>query len=265
VKLIGLVIALSCALSIIEARDQRRTIMYRKVVAAAAVVIAGTAASFTPWASSSSGTAYEPTLSPADFSTKVDNAYFPLPVGRKLVYRGTKDARTQLDVVTVTNRTKKVAEGITGRVVTDVATHAGRLLEQTEDWYAQDKKGNVWYVGEKTAAYGPNGKVDTSGSWEAGVKDAEPGIVMEATPRIPDAYRQEYLAGDAEDTAWIVQRDGSIKVPYRTFRNALVSLEAARIEPGAFDEKVYAPGIGIVYERALTGRPEIAKLVNVTG
>ena len=239
--------------------------MHWKVIAAVAIAaIAGTVASFT-LASSGSGSGYEPVLDPANFSTVIDNPYFPLPVGRKLVYRGIKDGQTQTDVVTVTNRTKTVAEGITARVVSDVATHNGRLLEKTEDWYAQDKRGNVWYVGEKTAAYGPNGNVDTSGSWEAGAHDAEPGIVMEADPQIPDAYRQEYLAGEAEDTAWIVQRGGSINVPYGRLKNVLVSLEAARIEPGAYDKKVYAPGIGIVYEKSLTGEPETAALVSVTG
>jgi hypothetical protein len=231
----------------------------------AAGAIAAAVVVWAPWASSSAGSAYEPVLDPADFGTVIDNAYFPLPVGRTLVYRGVKDGQSQVDRVTVTNRTKVVAEGITARVVTDVATHEGKLLEKTSDWYAQDDRGNVWYLGEDTAAYLPNGKVDTSGSWEAGVHDAEPGMVMEADPQIPDAYRQEFLNGEAEDTAWTVDRGGSISVPAGTFKNTLTSLEATRLEPGAYDQKVYAPGIGIVLEQALTGPTENAKLVSVTG
>jgi hypothetical protein len=148
--------------------------------------------------------------------------------------------------------------------VSDVATHGGTVLEKTSDYYAQDKQGNVWYVGEDTAAY-DNGKVDTSGSWEAGVHDGEPGIVMEADPQIPDAYRQEYLAKEAEDTAWVVDRGGSITVPYGKVKNVLTTLEATRLEPGAYDLKQYAPGIGIVRENAITGDPETAELVSVTG
>jgi hypothetical protein len=240
--------------------------MRKLVIAGLAVAAIATGlAAWAPWASSSAGPAYEPALDPADFSTVIDNPYFPLPVGRTLVYRGIKDGQTQVDRVTVTNQTKVVAEGITARVVTDVATHDGNLLEKTADWYAQDDRGNVWYVGEDTAAYLRNGKVDTSGSWEAGVHDAEPGLIMEADPQIPDAYRQEFLSGQAEDTAWIVDRGGSVTVPAGTFKNALTSLEATRVEPGAYDEKVYAPGIGIVLERALTGATESAKLVDVTG
>src|SRR5712691_10058526 len=151
----------------------------RKLLAAlAAVAIAGTLVIWAPWASSAesgSGSTYEPVLDPANFTTTIDNPYFPLPVGRTLVYQGIKDGQTQEDRVTVTDQTKLVAEGITARVVTDVATHNGTLLEKTADWYAQDRQGNVWYVGEDTAHYLANGKIDTSGSWEAGVHDAEPG------------------------------------------------------------------------------------------
>jgi hypothetical protein len=241
----------------------------RKLSAAlAALAVGATAvAVWAPWASSAPGPkgGYEPRLNPAQFTTKIDNPYFPLPVGRVLVYKGIKDSQTQIDRVTVTNRTKTVAEGITARVVTDVATHNGKLLEKTSDWYAQDKDGNVWYVGEDTKAYLPNGEVDTSGSWEAGVNDAEPGLIMEAHPRIPDAYRQEFLRGEAEDTAWVVGRGGSITVPYGTLHNILATLEATRIEPGAYDQKIYAPDLGIVFEKALTGEPELAKLVSVSG
>jgi len=239
--------------------------MRRTMLAATAVAtVGGALAVWAPWASSA-GSGYEPVLDPANFTTTIDNPYFPLPVGRTWVYRGTKDGQTQEDRVTVTNQTKLVAEGITARVVTDVATHDGTLLEKTADWYAQDGQGNVWYLGEDTAAYLPNGKVDTSGSWEAGVHDAEPGRVMEADPQIPDAYRQEFLSNQAEDTAWVVDRGGSITVPDGTFKNALTTLEATRVEPGAYDRKVYAPGIGIVREEALTGPPEFAELVSVSG
>ena len=90
-------------------------------------------------------------------------------------------------------------------------------------------------------------------------------MVMEANPQIPDAYRQEFLSNQAEDTAWVVERGGSVTVPYGTLKNALTTLEATRLEPGAYDQKIYAPGIGIVREQALTGAPEFAELVSVSG
>ena len=237
----------------------------RRLAAFAAAAHVATIAALVPLGTSAaSNSGYEPVLDPANFVAVISNPYYPLPIGRTLVYEGIKDGQTQLDTVTVTNETK-VIEGITATVVSDVATHSGTLLEKTFDWFAQDKQGNVWYLGEDTTAYLPNGKTDTSGSWEAGVHDAEPGIVMEANPQIPDAYRQEYLAGQAEDTAWVVQLGGTVSVPYGTLRNTLTTLEATRIEPGLYDQKVYAPGIGLVVEQALSGPTEYAKLVRVTG
>jgi len=240
--------------------------MSRKLLTLLAVaVVSGTIAGGA-WFSNAraSSSDYEPVLDPANFVAVIDNPYFPLPVGRTLVYEGIKDGQTQIDTVTVTNQTK-VIEGITATVVSDIATHDGAILEKTFDWFAQDKQGNVWYLGEDTTAFLPNGKTDTSGSWEAGVHDAEPGIVMEAHPQIPDAYRQEFLAGEAEDTAWVVELGGTVTVPYGKLRNTLTTLEATRIEPGLYDQKIYAPSFGMVLEQALTGPTEIAKLVSVTG
>jgi len=237
---------------------------------ALAALVGTTAVLWAPWASSAPsgtsacGTTYAPVLDPAHFVSVIDNPYFPLPVGRKLVYTGTKDGQSQTDTVTVTDQTKVIL-GITTRVVHDVATHDGTVLEKTFDYYAQDDLGNVWYLGEDTTHFLPNGKADTSGSFIAGVGGAQPGIIMEANPQIPDAYRQECFAGEAEDTAWVVATRGSTKVAYGDLHHVLTSLESTRVEPGAYDEKIYGLGIGIVRERALTGTSEFAQLVSVSG
>ncbi|MGZ4147107.1 MAG: hypothetical protein ACXVPL_05320 [Actinomycetota bacterium] len=208
---------------------------------------------------------YQPQVpTPDHFVQTIDNTYFPLPVGRTLVYRGIKDGQSQIDRVTVTSKTK-VIEGITATTVSDVATHRGSLLEKTKDWYAQDDQGNVWYLGEDTRAFLPNGRVDRSGSWESGVGGAKPGIIMEADPQAPDAYRQECLAGEAEDMAWVVKRGGSVDVPYGTVHHALWTLEFTPIEPAVVDRKVYGPGVGIVLEVSMSGGHEVAKLVRVRG
>jgi len=241
--------------------------MARKVLSlCTAAVVAGAITASVPWtaAGASARSGYEPVLNPADFVKVIDNPYYPLPVGRTWIYRGVKDGKSQVDRVHVTPRTK-VLEGITATSVTDVARHRGKLLEKTTDWFAQDKRGNVWYLGEKTAQYLPHGKIDRSGSWRAGLHDAEPGIIMKANPRVPDAYRQEYLVGSAEDTAWIVARGGSFTIPFGTVHHVLTSLEFTRLEPGVIDQKIYAPGIGIVREAAVRGPAEVANLVSVSG
>src|SRR5215212_1208623 len=108
-------------------------------------------------------TAYAPHINPADFTTTIDNKYFPLAPGTTFIYQGkTKDA-TEGDVVTVTSDTKRIM-GVECVVVDDKVTEDGKLTEQTYDWYAQDKEGNVWYFGEDSKEY-EDGKVSTEGSW----------------------------------------------------------------------------------------------------
>jgi hypothetical protein len=242
--------------------------MFRKLLTGSAGAALAVAAIAALWASSATASARTATIAPVfdpnNFVAVVDNPYYPLPVGRTLVYSGIKDGQTQRDTVTVTNQ-QKVILGVSATVVSDIADHNGAILERTSDWYAQDKQGNVWYLGEDTVHFLAHGKADTSGSWEAGVNGAVPGIIMEADPQIPDAYRQELLAGEAEDTAWIVDRGTTIRVPYGRLTNVLTTLEATRLEPGAYDQKVYGPGIGIVLEQSLSGDPEYAKLESVTG
>jgi hypothetical protein len=109
--------------------------------------------------------AYDPRIpSAVHFSKTIENPYFPLPVGRTFVYRGVENGKKELDRMVVTHRTKKIA-GITATVVSDnVYEPPPKLLEKTFDYYAQDDKGKVWYLGEDTKEFLGGGIVDTSGS-----------------------------------------------------------------------------------------------------
>ncbi len=120
------------------------------------------------------------TLDPAEFSADIDHPYWPMTPGARWVYRETDgEGGEQRVVVTVTDQTRTVA-GIEARVVHDVVTEDGELVEDTYDWYAQDDQGNVWYLGEDTKEY-ENGEVTTTaGSWEAGVDGAQAGILLPA-------------------------------------------------------------------------------------
>jgi hypothetical protein len=209
---------------------------------------------------------YDPQIPPpSQFSKTIDNPFFPLPAGRTLLYRGVEDGKRELDRMHVTSRTKKI-EGITAAVVTDdVYEPIGKLAEKTFDYYAQDDRGNVWYLGEDTREFLSGGKVDTSGSWLAGRNGAKPGLIMEAVPRVSDGYRQECRSGEAEDLAWVVGRDGSKTVPYGTFHHVLRSLEFSPLEPAIVDPKLYGRGVGAIAERQLSGGHETLALVHVTG
>ena len=120
-------------------------------------------------------------LDPADFTTEIDNPYWPMTPGNRWIYRETdSEGAIQRVEVTVTDRTKQIANGVEARVVHDLVTERGQPVEDTYDWYAQDSEDNLWYMGEDTKEF-KNGKVaSTAGSWEAGVDGAQPGIAFPA-------------------------------------------------------------------------------------
>jgi hypothetical protein len=226
----------------------RRITVLSAIIGSMIVLVAGCGAPANEAAGSSSKSgndkaseAYSPNIDPANFVNGIDNKYFPLDPGTTFVYEG----NAQRDEMAVTSDTKKIM-GVECVVVDDRGWENGKLIEQTYDWYAQDKKGNVWYFGEDTKEY-ENGKVvSTKGSWEGGVDGAKPGIIMQADPKVGQSYRQEYYVGKAEDMAKVVSLNESATVPYGSFDHVLVTKEFTPLEPGYVEHKYYAPGIGQV-------------------
>jgi hypothetical protein len=191
-------------------------------------------------------------LDPADFTTNIDNPYWPIRPGSHWVYREVENGETQRVDVTVTNQTKML-DGIEARVVHDRVSRNGETLEDTYDWYAQDSHGNLWYLGEDTAEY-ENGKLKTKeGTWAAGVNGAEPGVVVPASPRQGMRYREEYYAGHAEDGAEVLSVNSQVQVPFGRFRNALLTRNFSTIEPTVEEMKLYAKGVGPVMELLVSG------------
>jgi len=123
---------------------------------------------------------YNPIIDSADFVTEIDNLYFPLKPGTTFIYRGETEEGVQRNEVVVTNQTKTILGVLTTVVWDRVWDEDDELVEETYDWYAQDKDGNVWYFGEDSKEYESGVVVSTAGSWEAGVDGAKPGIIMEA-------------------------------------------------------------------------------------
>jgi hypothetical protein len=169
---------------------------------------------------------------PADFTTKITNPYWPMKPGNRWVYRETDSEGTkQRVVVTVTDRTKEIANGVTARVVRDRVTEKGVPVEVTDDWYAQDKAGTIWYLGEATTEYEDGEPVSTSGSFEAGVDGAQAGVIMPAHPRPGLRYRQEYYKGEAEDKGRIVSLREKAEVPAGYFKRVLMTRDTNPLEP----------------------------------
>jgi hypothetical protein len=209
------------------------------------------------------GKSYHPKIDRKGFSPHVTNPWFPLVVGRTLVYTGVKDGKRALNIVYTTPHTKRI-DGVQTRVIEDRLYLDNVLEERTRDYYAQDRCGNVWYFGEDTAELDAHGKVtSTEGSFHAGVKGAQPGVFMQARPRIGRWFRQEWAAGHAEDRFKVLSLKSKITVPFGTFRNAMQSEERTDLEPGVVDNKYYVRGVGEVFEGAVKGPQEVLKLVEI--
>lgn len=236
----------------------------RRTMAAAIglTVVAGAGVVAVTATSGSAGTGPSPDFSTANFHNPTTNRFFPLAPGLVLRYQGSEDGVHYREVVRVTKLTKTI-QGVKATVIHDVLRRAdGTLAEKTTDWYAADHAGNVWYLGENTATYRPNGTVESrEGSWQAGVAGGVPGIIMPANPSVTDAYRQEFRKGHAEDQAWIVQAGLTVRVPHKKLSHVIRSFEWTRLEPDVISMKLYAPGLGIVKERDVAGGNERFVLV----
>jgi hypothetical protein len=205
-------------------------------------------------------TSYAPQIDPSNFQATVDNPYYPLVPGT--TYRYLEDDRgdTGENVITVTHDTKTIM-GVPCLVVHDVVMKHGRVAEDTYDWLAQDKNGNVWYFGEATKEISAGGAVSTKGSWEAGINGAQPGIIMPAQPKPGEPYRQEYALGEAEDMGQIVGLGETVTVPAGTYTDCVKTKEWSLLEAGT-ENKWYAKGIGFVRSQSTAG--EVVTLVSVT-
>ena len=204
-------------------------------------------------------------LDPAKFTTRIDNPYWPMKVGSRWVYRETdSEGAVQRVEVTVTNRTTKVANGVTARVVHDVVTEKGVPVEVTDDWYAQDEDGNVWYLGEATTEYDDGKPKSTAGSFEAGRDGAQAGVIMPADPKPGLSYRQEYYAGEAEDQARIVSLREQAEVPFGHFTGVLMTRDVNPLEPKVLELKFYGRDVGPVLAIGVSGGSDREELVRYT-
>jgi len=202
-----------------------------------------------------------PAVSPGDFVSVIDNRYFPLLPGTTFVYQPVGEENV-VNTVQVTSAVKVIL-GVTCTVVHDWETVDGKLTEDTYDWYAQDKYGNVWYFGEDTKEYLPDGSISTEGSWEAGVDGATAGIVMLADPKPGLSYQQEYYEGVAEDMGKVLRLNVGVSIARGHFVGCLKTKEWTPLEPGIIEHKYYAPRIGLVLIEELKGKTVRVELVDV--
>jgi hypothetical protein len=208
---------------------------------------------------------FDPELFEDDFTDPgITNPYQPLTIGNEAEYEG--DGETI--VIEVKGETKLI-DGVTCIVVTDQVFVEGELVEDTDDWFAQAKDGDVWYCGEEAKDYetfeGDEPMlpelVSIDGSFKAGRDGDKPGVLIRAMPTVGEVYRQEFSLGNAEDVAQVLSSsygygadpDLDQHVPAALAQllcanDCVVTREFSPLSPNANERKFYAPGIGLFLE-----------------
>jgi hypothetical protein len=184
-------------------------------------------------------------IHPDNFVSVINNPYLPIKTGSKYTYTAQSAEGVERIEVEVLAETRMIM-GITCMVVRDRAYLNNEIIEDTYDWFAQDKDGNVWYFGEDVDNYS-NGEINNHyGSWEAGTDGAEPGIIMLGNPVTGLQYRQEHYPGAAEDQGEIIARNESVSVSAGSFKDCLKIRETNPLDPDFLEYKYYAKGVGLV-------------------
>jgi hypothetical protein len=211
-----------------------------------------------------SGCVYNPDIDPANFVSIIDNPYYPLIPGTTFFYQNATGFDFERNEVYVTNETKTILGVVTTIVLDRVWNETGDLVEETYDWYAQDKDGNVWYFGEDTKEYKNGVVVSTKGYWEAGKNGSKPGIIMKADLEIGDSWWEKYALGIAIDRAKVLSLNESATVPYGSFENCLKTQDWTPLEPRFYENKYFYPGVGEILEVVVKGGSGRIELINIT-
>ncbi|HUC20387.1 MAG TPA: hypothetical protein VMR98_02750 [Candidatus Polarisedimenticolaceae bacterium] len=208
--------------------------------------------------------AYNPQIIPADFSTKITNKYFSLPVGKKMVFEGKiKTGATEKIEIEILGGTKTIG-GVETVIYHDKVYDDGQLVEDTRDYLAQHKNGDVWYFGEDVDNY-ENGKLkDHHGTFLHGKDGAKAGIWMKASQKVGDSYRQEYYKGQAEDMRDVVATGLTVTTKLGTYTDCVKVYDWTPLENTSREHKYYCPQVGslVLNEDLVTGkRSELTSVV----
>ena len=219
-------------------------------------------------------------------SASIYNKYWPLNEGTTYTYVSVGKDGCEVNPVKVEGTADITIDGhvILTRTVHDQvyededclgidSIKPDNLSEDTIDWYAQDKEGNIWYFGEDTKSFCTDGSgnvCSTAGSWLAGEQGAAPGIVMLADPAPGDFYRQEY-ADEAHDMAKVLRLNADVTLTFpnnikpETYTGCLITKEWSPLETGAIEHKYYCPDAsgGLVLINELQSGTVRTELVDV--
>lgn len=199
--------------------------------------------------------------------TTITNTYYGPPAGQTYIYEGGEvGLEPEEEIVLERGTSTKLVRGVTCIVQIDKVYLDGILIEDTDDWLAQDDDGNIWYFGEESLNYDDEGNyLDNDGSWEAGVDDAWPGYWLPANPMVGMEYYQEYYEDEAEDEGEVVAVGQTVEIGLGTYTDCLKTMDFTDLEPDEYEYKYYAPGIGLIKEEKYEDGEltEIVELVEI--
>jgi hypothetical protein len=185
-----------------------------------------------------------------DDSANVDNPWFPLEPGTRYVWEGRaftdEGERVNRRVVFIVTDLTKVVGGVRAVVGWDRDFNGDTVGESELIFYAQDKNGNVWHLGEYVEHWN-EGELDGGRLWVDGDPDgARAGIAMYAEPRTGVSYSQGFVPPPWfwDDHARVSDVGVRNCVPVRCFDDSIVVEEFEPRFPGAFQLKYYARGVG---------------------
>ncbi|NIP26292.1 hypothetical protein GWN28_04790 [candidate division KSB1 bacterium] len=183
-------------------------------------------------------------------STNIDNEWFPLKPGMQWVYEGATvedDESVPHRVVFTVTDLIKVIDGVRAVVCWDQDYSAGEVVETEIVFFAQDKNGTVWHLGQYPEEY-EDGEFVLAPCWIAGIKDGKAGIMMKVEPKLgTPSYSQGWAPSvDWTDRGVVDQMGQKTTVPTGSYEDVLVIAETSKEEPNAYQLKYYARGVGNV-------------------
>ena len=199
---------------------------------------------------------YTPKINPADFTTQITNKYFTLPIGKKMSFEAkTKEWITEKIEISILPETK-IIEGVETVIYLDRVYNDGQLIEETRDYLAQHKNGDVWYFGEDVNNYEKGVLKDHHGTFLHGKDGAKAGIWMKSLQKVGDSYRQEYYKGEAEDMRDVIATGQIVQTKLATYNDCVKVYDWTPLDTKSREYKYYCPSVGslVLNENLETGK-----------
>ncbi|MBI4880019.1 MAG: hypothetical protein HY812_10235 [Planctomycetes bacterium] len=203
---------------------------------------------------------------PPVFTNPLDitNTYFPFVAGGVKVYRGKSDGARTVVVDLYSNDTRVFTWGggpVAAHVLKETEFEDGKIVEISQNYFAQADNGAVYYFGEVVDIYDENGQVvDHEGSWLVGgptlpsdpagtAVATDPAVYMPGNPEVGDQFKPEDLFPVVDETVTVLSLDETVKTEAGKFKDVLKARETSQLDSGQ-EIKWWGKGVGVVKTKA---------------